>query len=758
MSRVPNLEVKSANRRAAEGLVLGLVVAMLVGALRFTPLIARGEVALEDTRTLAFLGDREADDRIAVMIVDDAAIAYAAREYGITSWPWPQNVQGAIVDLLHFSEARGVVLDFLFLDRGKDPSEVSDYERHKGEIDGQLEMARALGSSLSRFGPAVAGVVLTNRAEWQTPQRIERAEPRLMELGESADTPVDASMAELPVMAVMEGVRRLGFVNVVGGPDGVYRRYFPAARWGDADRAVPSLALAAASLDPEHEVHIAPDAVRVGGAVQRLDAQGGFHLNFRAALDADPYERIDAGEMLAAADLLAYYPDRKVEGASPEEQAQIDEAYAIIDKAAARVRGKLVIWGASYQAGRDVKASPLGTYLGPLLHATAIDNLWHGDGRVRVAPWINWALLLLICGLLGAYSGRTRKRILPHILMAGAAALVFGMAFLLFSEGHIIDLFSPLLAIFLVWVASSVYRLLTEGRRNRWLESTFSRYLSAEVIDALKGDPSRLQLGGRRRELSVFFSDVAGFTSMSQKLEAEQVVHLLNRYLTGQSEELMQENGVIDKFEGDAIMAFFGDPLEMNDHAVRACRSALRCIRALDDLVPTWKDLNLEHFDIRIGINSGIALVGNMGSERRFDYTCMGDTVNLASRLEGANKAFGSRVMIGPRTYEQAKDEILAKPIADLVVVGRDEGVAVYELVAMQNEASAAQQAHVEAFRRAHEAARQGALAEAREALAEAERHMPGDGLCRWFGQLLDDLAAGTLESPWSGLVRLTEK
>jgi len=374
-------------------------------------------------------------------------------------------------------------------------------------------------------------------------------------------------------------------------------------------------------------------------------------------------------------------------------------------------------------------------------------------------PWLGNALVLLLATtLVGAGVAALRGRWLPQLvpLAVGGAVIVF--AFTTFRAGRVFDLATPVVGTLLAWGGTMAWKQLTEGRYNRWLESTFSRYLAPSVIESLKADPSLLQLGGTRRELSILFSDVAGFTTHSRRLRPEQLVELLNRYLTAHCDAVFAQGGVVDKFIGDAVVAFYGDPIPMDDHAVRACRTALAVIDGLAALDPVWKGMGLAEFHVRIGVNSGPAVVGNMGSEQRFDYTVMGDTVNLASRLEGSNKVFGTTILVGPTTAEAAKAAVVTKPLARIVVVGWDEPVLVHELLATRERATPDLIAHVEAFARAADAARAGDLAAADRALAAAERLRPGDGPCRWLGALVADMRAGRAPTPWSGVLTLTGK
>ncbi len=754
MPSSPSLEVMRPALRAAVGLGIGLGLALVLFLLRSTDALMRPELALVDVRTLAFVGTREADPRIVLAVVGDADIATMAGQ-GIDQdeWPWTQDVQAAMVVFLEHAKAKALALDFYYFDRGKDPEEFgAEYQARTGQPlpeyrnarwQGRYYEAVELGTALKSFGPVAIGFELTPRADWERPSRVAMAESRWLDI-EAQGIPVTTGVvrpgANLPVRAILEGGRWLGYANVGGDRDGVVRRCTPAGRWGR--QLVPSLSLSAVSLLEGVTPRVNADGVHFGPLRQRLSEDGTFLLNYRG----QPYETYRTAAVydmvIAGLDLMDGKPLRAPHAALAQE-----------------LEGSLVIWGASYAGASDVLATTLDDLtLGPEVHAVMVDNLLHGDGRVPASRTTNALVLFLLGGLLGLIGTVSPIRWLPPVASALAFIGLLAVGFLLFRGGTSIDLFTPALLILVTALATSAFRILTEGRRNKWLEQTFSRYLAPDVIEALKGDPSRLKLGGRRTELTVFFSDVAGFTSISEQLGVEDVVQLLNRYLTDQSDRLMAEAGVIDKFEGDAIMAFFGDPLEAADHPVRGCRAAVRCMAELPKLEPLWRSLGLDGFAIRIGLNSGPALVGNMGSEKRFDYTCMGDTVNLASRLEGANKAFGSLIMIGPRTYAAAKEEIIAKPLADLVVVGKSEAVAVYELVSMREDASDADQGHVEAYERAHKAVRAGEHAAALAALGEAEALRPGDGPCRWLRGLIEALEAGELASPWDGRWTLDRK
>ncbi|MCA9315511.1 MAG: adenylate/guanylate cyclase domain-containing protein [Planctomycetes bacterium] len=719
MTQVPRLESTSTARRALSGVLLGLGVTLLLSLLRGSSGFERVEGSFLDARTRMFVGQRAPDPRIVLAVVDEIEVREMQERTG-SGWPWTEDYLQLLPQALEGFGARGLLIDVVYLDRGQDDEEVATARREVAAA--QRAQVAGYADALRSFGRAGAAVLLARTPTWTHPPRVAAATERFLPLegAASPEGPFGPRGIDASVRAFTEGVRYVGFANTVSDVDGIVRRAAPVARAGD--RAVASLPLVGAALVSGKPVRVTADSVEVDGARQGLDENGTFLLAFPAEARRI-YPTVSPVEVLFASQLIGV----------PEAELSAEDA-GLVSRVRTAVKDRLVVFGQNVHGHEDVLATPIeDNMLGPELLATTVDVLLHGDGRLpwsRLANALFLAFLATGTALLGTLP-RGRLWNLAGVVLA--AAVCVGLGVLLFAAGHAIDLFTPLVGIALAGIAAGTLRLLTEGARNRWLEGTFSRYLAPDVIEALKRDPDRIQLGGRRREITIFFSDVAGFTSISERLEPEKVVRLLNRYLTGQSAEVMAQGGVIDKFEGDAIMAFFGDPLDMEDHALRACTSAVACVKALDALRPTLSEFGLERFDIRIGLNTGSAVVGNLGSDRRFDYTCMGDAVNLASRLEGANKHFGSRILIGPATREQAGDAILVKPLGDLVVVGKKNAISVYELIALADEATEAEHAHVAAFADAVQALEVGAWAEARDALGRAQDARPGDGPTAWL-------------------------
>ncbi|MFW6182125.1 MAG: adenylate/guanylate cyclase domain-containing protein, partial [Spirochaetota bacterium] len=309
----------------------------------------------------------------------------------------------------------------------------------------------------------------------------------------------------------------------------------------------------------------------------------------------------------------------------------------------------------------------------------ALDNLLSGDfmGRVPRLPAAALALVLALGAGVAAtlVTGAGRNVLVYAAFLCVPPAM--GVAF--FLAGLWLPVVVLEASVLVTLTGSGVANYATEGKQKRYIKNAFQQYLSPAVIEELIAHPERLKLGGERRVLSIFFSDLQGFTGISEGLSPEELTALLNDYLSAMTDIIQEEGGTVDKYEGDAIIAFWNAPLSQEDHAARAVRAALRCQKTLARLRPEFRQRMGRDLCMRIGINTGPAVVGNMGSHSRFDYTMLGDAVNLAARLEGINKQFGTYTMISRDTLSQAGDGFPARELSRVAVVGRAKPVTVYE-------------------------------------------------------------------------------
>jgi len=387
-------------------------------------------------------------------------------------------------------------------------------------------------------------------------------------------------------------------------------------------------------------------------------------------------------------------------------------------------KDKYVLFGFSAPGLYDLRPSPIsGIYPGVEIYATLLDNFLSGD-FMRHTP--NWVVIahLLILSLICAVSMTFLKSVASSV---GAISLFISIpvliAFGAYYQGFWLPIVIPEIAVALTVGLALIINYATEGRQKRFIKTAFKHFLSPAVIDQLIADPDRLQLGGERRVISIFFSDLQGFTSISERLNPESLIALLNEYLSEMTHIIHEEGGTIDKYEGDAIIAFWNAPLETSDHAVKAVRAALRCQERLAQMRPVYKKRTGAELLMRIGINTGSAVVGNLGSNTRFDYTMIGDAVNLAARLEGANKQFGTFTMISQSTFDSVDQHFKARELARLTVVGRNSPVTVYE--PMMPADYEAKKRILETFSRGLACFYKGHMDQAEKAFAAIEDHDP---------------------------------
>jgi len=306
-------------------------------------------------------------------------------------------------------------------------------------------------------------------------------------------------------------------------------------------------------------------------------------------------------------------------------------------------------------------------------------------------------IIFLFSVLAGILLYRFRIHI-ATILLAILAIVYIFFSIYTFDSGIIMNVLYPLLSIALVYIILVVIYYLTEEKSRKWITSVFGKYVSPVVIENLIKNPDKINLGGEKRNITLFFSDIRGFTSISERLDPEDLVRLLNEYLTEMTSIITKDQGLVDKYMGDGIMAFWGAPLDQTDHAEMACSSSLEMMDKLRELQKKWKKEGIPSFDIGIGLNSGDAIVGNMGSYSRFDYTAMGDNVNLASRLEGLNKIYGTNIIISENTYKIVKDKFESRKLDVVKVKGKKKPILIFELLSHKDKTSKKQQDFIKLY------------------------------------------------------------
>lgn len=344
-------------------------------------------------------------------------------------------------------------------------------------------------------------------------------------------------------------------------------------------------------------------------------------------------------------------------------------------------RDRLVVVGVAGEGLRDVFATPFaeGRMPGAEVHANTLDAWQAGRTLTPVSPAAGRLATLAVGASLGA-AGAFVSPWATAALAAVAAPAVVWVNVTRFAAGTWWPLLMPLLALAFAVVGELAWQYFVEGREKRKVKQLFSRYVAKNVYDQLLADPSRARLGGTRRHMTVLFSDMRGFTALTEQGRPEDIVAQLNEYFTRMVRVLFEHHGTLDKFVGDMVMALFGAPLDDEDHAEHAVQAALAMVRALDVLNAEWASFGQPRLDIGIGINTGEMVAGNIGSDTIMSYTVIGDAVNLGARLESLNKDYGTRIIISESTRARLKGQYDVRPLGSVTVKGKSRAVAIFEV------------------------------------------------------------------------------
>jgi adenylate cyclase len=506
-------------------------------------------------------------------------------------------------------------------------------------------------------------------------------------------------MLNAPVKEYIQSMKGSGYVNAEPDPDGVMRRLPLFIKYEDS-KIFPQLAVAGL-LDflKVKDIEIKKESIILKGVVIEnktkdivipLDETGAMIVNWTGKWETC-FRHIPYYFILNLQETRKKL-SQQLSQLSGKELTEEDKGivkylenaeYELKEKLKNAVEGKICIVGLTATGTQDLGPIPLQTNY-PLvgLSSNLIDTIMT-ESFIRKAHWALNVLIFFFTALIIGLSSLFR---LWRSLLLGIFyyALFFLFSFLaLVKWGIWVDMVGPTGILIFGFTAITSFRFFTEQKEKFWIKHAFSHYLSGEVINELMADPSKLKLGGERKNLTVIFSDVRGFTKFSESHQPEEVVAMLNEILTSQVEVVFKYNGTLDKFVGDELMAFFGAPGEthINDHAIIAVRVAVEIQAKLKMLQEKWVQENKEPLKIGIGINTGDAVVGNMGSSDRMDYTIIGDNVNLAARLCAA--AGGDEILISEATYEQVKEQIKAERLEPIMVKGKSQPISIYKVTGL---------------------------------------------------------------------------
>lgn len=710
------------------------------------------ELKLYDLK-FRFRGPRPVGQEVALIAIDDASIKEVGR------WPWSREVMARLLARLKEAQPRVIALDIIFAEREitagvealrrlsrslsqaglltPNVAAVLKEEETRADVDRQLARAIARGA------PAILGFYFENvggKALGPQPEQflgpkaleastynlvrfLDRRPPRLPLLG--------AQGAEVNLAEMTEAAAGGGYFNMVPDADGVVR-WLPLAIAYGPDmyaplaltalqhyRGRPPLGLTLSQMGVE--------GIRLGEQEIPVDRFGRFLINYPGPPGVFP--------AYAAADVLA---GRLPSGA---------------------LKDRIALVGATAVGIYDLRVTPFsGTSPGLEIQAAIIDNIQRGNFLKIPAtgPLPTLLTILALAAILGVA--------LSRLAAAGGfiLALCLGLGYLaanyaLFLQGWHLELFYPLVEISGVYTGVTVLRFLAEERARLRLRKAFQSYVAPAVVEEIVRHPERLRLGGERREITILFCDIRGFTGLSEGLEPEALVDVLHDFLNPMSDIIVQYGGTIDKYIGDAIMALFGAPLSLEDHAARACRTALAMTAALKRLDREWEAGGRPPLRVGVGLNTGVAAVGNMGSDRLFDYTAIGDNVNLASRLEGLNKYYGTDILISAPTAQALNDQFILQEVDLVQVKGKKKPLAIYELLG-EGTPEPGLAGFLEAYHQGLKLFRDRAWEEAARAFAGAARIDPGNHHVQRYLEAVARFQANPPGPEWRGVTVVEAK
>jgi len=794
------------------GLVLGLLGALV--AYSRVDAVERGEAWIYDWNVAAAAETDAPPSDVVFVEIRDSDLQLVQENIGL-SWPWPRELYTEIVRYVHSGKPRALAFDIIYEDRGAAVLELMRF------ADALREDVTVLAASTSerRYvprAPIAEGAELAVLASFPNREAGLRAavrvtswgtraflrnntlyfvaiagteEPlaetwvRLAKTEELADLFVGRSLttaeadaetiaAEVkpeqivmerfarpmpkgskyrprvlipPTDVLAEAARGIGVVGQQNLRDGIMRRHAFFVRIGDS--LLPSLSMGVfLAAFPERKVDFQAGQLRVNGVEIPTDDAGSTLLRYRSRAR---FESVGSYDLFTSIASLA-------EGEAPRVPASF-------------FKDKIVIVSPTAKALQDFQATPVAKlHPGAQINAEAVDNLIRGEFVRRVSPATDAAFTLLVAFLVAVLVMAISRRFRQH-WWGGAVAAVAAMGVMLgclmlgrfsYSWAHTwVATFVPLGTAAFAAIAGLVFAALFERGDRRFVQEALGRYTSKALVDELLAHPEKLSLQfGETRAVSVFFSDIAGFTSISEGISPEKLVALLNDYLTAMTEIVLAHNGVVDKYIGDAIMAFWGAPFDDENHQKNAVSAALQMKQTCDALRATWQAKYGHEVFVRAGVNSGTAVAGNMGSTHKYNYTVMGDMVNLASRLEGANKAYGTELMVSEATFRAVEDAFVGRELDSIFVKGKNEPARVFEILARKDADAGETFAFIEPFERGLAAYRSSDFAGAKDIFEEIVATSGTDGPSLAFIERCEYFMHTPPGEQWDGVWRMKEK
>lgn len=653
------------------------------------------------------LNPEKASDRIVIVEIDQQSIDALSAE-NIT-WPWPRQVYAPIIEFL--SRADALFIDILY-------TEPSSY----GEEDDRI-----LGDAISRAANVYLPFFLSKNDKPLSPEDAAY----LKRFAMPPDAPASAVYRSTvtPINRIRAGVKGSGNVAISPDSDGVYRRVPVAFKLGDM--TLPSLVFS--SFFNTGACKVKAGSWMLGQNPLPL-VEGKLLLRFPRGKNAF--------RTIPAIDILEAYRAGKKTGITPD-----------------LFKGKAVLLGMTAPGLLDLKATPtMSVSTGVHVNATMFENLESGTFMRPVPAPVVLGLMLLICVFIISIVINYHSIGKNLSAFIGTSVVVAGIAAVLFSHQHYLPTTYLMVTVIVSFLLSVAFSYAVEGRERQFIKRTFSQYMDKTIVDYVLQNPEIVKPGGKKAYVTVLFADIAGFTTISEQNTPEDTALMLHRVLNELTEVVIEEKGVVDKYIGDCIMAFWGSPLAVPDDETNACRSALKFIEAIYGINAVFALEGIPPIAIRVGLHTGDAIAGNMGSVRLFDFTVVGDTVNLASRLESVNKVFGTHVITSEQTLAATHDLFLTRSLGPIEVKGKSEPVVIHELMSVRADAGPTDTIKVSLYTEAFDLYRQGKFTDAIRHFETVLSQFPDDGPSLFYKKRAENLKdVFPLTKNWD-IIKMTEK
>lgn len=598
------------------------------------------------------INDRARKD-ILILGIDESSLRYFS-DKGI-QWPFPWEIHSKFTKYVGTGGAKAIFFDIMFLDHKKD----------------EEKLAKSIETAANVFLDYPLETESIDKPFADQPERIKLLDRLKIPLDPNDTFKALVEEAVPPTPKLTKAAKGIGFANVFPGRDQINRTvplilklnngYYPNI---DLMIVMHYYGLSLKDIEVKIGKYIKLKNIPVEKMAKPnpsreiiipIDEYGMMDINFIGSTGS--FQHVPYYLFVRDGDMM------KEKNSSLKDKILLVAAYAATGIAT------------------DEKKSPYGAAFGIEHHANALNTILNQDFIKKLADWQNLIIMLVLAIILGFIL--PRFSILVGVITTLVTAVLYTItSYVLFDQLSIVTaMVTPLIQTGITFSLIVSYRVLTEQKEKKYIKQTFSKFVSKAVVDDLLKHPEKLKLGGEKKILTVLFSDIRGFTTLSEKLTPEELVEHLNVYLQSMTDVVFKYFGTLDKYVGDEIMAFWGAPIPQDDHALLACRAALEMMTELHLMNSKWEKENKPTLDIGIGLNSGDMVVGNMGSTSRMDYTLMGDNVNLGARLEGTNKVYGTKVIISEFTYELVKENIIARELDLIRVKGKELPVKIYELV-----------------------------------------------------------------------------